>query len=122
MGFIPRGQSGAGFDTTEQMSPPLPIPGAPYLHQNSHLYHALNHYIYQRLNSDIGQRDSVRRLEGHVDPRMLERRSHARVAVVDKAMETMDTRPTCNDPLQDPLQFWKAEEAVAFPSPPLAGD
>ncbi len=30
----------------------LPIPGAPYLHQNSHLYYALNHYIYQRLNSD----------------------------------------------------------------------
>jgi hypothetical protein len=97
------------------------IPGAPYLHQNSHLYDALNHYIYQRLNSDIGQRDPVRRLVGHVDPRMLERRSHVRVAVVDKAMATMDTRPTCNDPLQGPLQFWRAGEAATFPAPPAAG-
>ncbi len=30
----------------------LPIPGAPYLHRNSHLYYVLNHYIYQRLNSE----------------------------------------------------------------------
>jgi hypothetical protein len=55
-------------------------------------------------NSFIGQKDPARRLVGHVDPRMLERHSHVRVAVADKAMESMDTRPTCNDPLQNPLQ------------------
>ena len=42
---------------------------------------------------------------GHVDPWMLQRHSHIRPTVADKAMEAMDTPPTCSDPLQNPLQF-----------------
>ena len=44
-------------------------------------------------------------LVGHVDPRMLQRYSHIRVTVADKAMEAMDTPPTRSDPLQGPLQI-----------------
>jgi hypothetical protein len=52
--------------------------------------------------------ETVRRLIGHLDPRMLQRYSHIRETVADKAMEAMDTSPTCSDPLQNPLQITQA--------------
>jgi hypothetical protein len=36
---------------------------------------------------------------------MLQRYSHIRVTVADKAMEAMDTPPRCSDPIQNPLQI-----------------
>ena len=72
------------------------------------LHDLRHHFITKLLENPLVAEETVRRLVGHVDPRMLERYSHVRVAVVDKAMESMDTRPTCSDPLQNPLQITQA--------------
>ena len=61
--------------------------------------------IGEELESPLVAEETVRRLVGHVDPRMLQRYSHIRVTVADKAMEAMDTPPTCSDPRQNPLQI-----------------
>jgi integrase len=76
------------------------------------LHDLRHHFITKLLENPLVAEETVRRLVGHVDPRMLQRYSHIRVTVADKAMEAMDTPPRCSDPLQNPLQ-------ITHPSSPL---
>jgi hypothetical protein len=64
------------------------------------------------LENPLVAEETVRRLVGHVDLRMLQRCSHIRVTLADKTMEAMDTPPTCSDPPQSPRQ-------ITLPSSPL---
>ena len=75
-------------------------------------YDLRHHFVTKLLENPLVAEETVRRLVGHVDSRMLQRYSHIRVTVADKAMEAMDTSPTCSDPLQNPLQ-------ITHPSSPL---
>ena len=94
----------AGFGLTNRA--PLGQKGPScFLPSDLRLHDLRHHFVTKLLENPLVAEETVRRLVGHVDSRMLQRYSHIRVTVADKAMEAIDTPPTCSAPLQNPLQI-----------------